>query len=256
MFAFNRKTRKLYYEDPHLDRCQAKVTRIGAAHFEFDTTVAYPEGGGQDSDHGTIGLADGRLIRFIHAKRLYGNRTPIDGFPDIQLDGIIEHIIHPDDMQLLAEVREGQEVEIKIDRLRRAQLSLSHTASHLVYLGVQAVRPDAVDCTLGCHIRTDAARFDFGIKDRISEEQLQEIERLANAFIARGSEVMIYSHASYSDARYWECESNVIPCGGTHIQSTAPISQIKVRRKSMGTGKERVSCTFDQATYAVNSFHA
>jgi Ser-tRNA(Ala) deacylase AlaX len=109
---------------------------------------------------------------------MYGNRALIPDFPDIQVDGIIEHVVHGDDMPLVALLTEGQQVAVCIDRLRRARLSLSHTASHLLYLGVMEVRPDAVAAILGCHIRPDAARFDFGIADRFKSDEVTEIERL------------------------------------------------------------------------------
>ena len=52
-------TRKLYYEDCHLDRFTARVT--GCAETEkgwrvtLDATAFYPEGGGQACDIGTLG---------------------------------------------------------------------------------------------------------------------------------------------------------------------------------------------------------
>jgi alanyl-tRNA synthetase len=184
---------------------------------------------------------------------MYGNRALIPDFPDIQMDGIIEHVIHDDDMALAALLTEGQQVVVLIDQLRRARLSLSHTASHLLYLGVMEVRPDAVAATLGCHIRPDAARFDFGIADRFKSEEVTEIERLANALVSRGSAVRVSAHQQYSDARYWECEGNVIPCGGTHIQSTAAIGPMQISRKSLGKCKERLAVNFHEAIFDLRS---
>jgi alanyl-tRNA synthetase len=253
MFALNRKTHKRYYDDPLLGECVAQVVKVDGNYIELDATVAYPEGGGQDSDQGVIVLPDGRQVRFVHARRMYGNRALIPDFPDIQVDGIIEHVIHDDDMALAALLTEGQHVVVLIDRLRRARLSLSHTASHLLYLGVMEVRPDAVAATLGCHIRPDAARFDFGIADRFKSEEVTEIERLANALVSRGSAVRVYAHQQYSDARYWECEGNVIPCGGTHIQSTAAIGPMQISRKSLGKCKERLAVNFHEAIFDLRS---
>ena len=255
MFALNRKTQKRYYDDPSLGECVAHVVKVDGNHVELDATVAYPEGGGQDADQGVIVLPDGRQIRFVHARRMYGNRALIPDFPDIQVDGIFEHVVHEDDMALLALLKEGQQVVVCIDRLRRARLSLSHTASHLLYLGVMEVRPDAIAATLGCHIRPDAARFDFGIADRFTAEEVAEIERLANALVSRGSAVRVYAHEQFSDARYWECEGKVIPCGGTHIQSTAAIGPMQVSRKSLGKCKERLAVNFHEATFEATVAH-
>ena len=52
-------TRKLYYEDCHLDRFRARVTdcRETEKGYEvtLDATAFYPEGGGQACDIGTLG---------------------------------------------------------------------------------------------------------------------------------------------------------------------------------------------------------
>ncbi|MET3231761.1 UNVERIFIED_ORG: alanyl-tRNA synthetase [Burkholderia sp. 1263] len=255
MFSLNRKTSKLYYDDRNLDRCGATIVKLGANYIELDATVAYPEGGGQDADHGVILLKDGVEIRFIHAKKMYCDQVAIPDFPEIQVGGVIEHIVHPDDTAYLSNIRVGDPVEVRIDRLRRSQLSLSHTACHLLLLGVGQVRPDAVDWILGCHIRTDAARLDFAVDERISVEEVKEIQSVANSLVLRASDVNVYPHKIHADARYWVCEGNVIPCGGTHIGNTRPVGRMEVRRKSMGAGKERLSCSFNDALFETYVFH-
>jgi alanyl-tRNA synthetase len=257
MFSLDRKTRKLFYEDPLSFQHAAKVVKLGRDFVELDQTVAYPEGGGQDPDHGAFVLPDGRIIRFVHVRKMYGNRAPLPGFPDISVDGVIEHVICAEDLPHLQTLQPGMDVVVRIDRLRRAQLSLSHTASHLLYLGIGAVRPDAIAETIGCHIAIDSARFDFWIADRFTPEEIEEIARLANAYIGRNSSVETYAHEAHVDARYWRCEGQVIPCGGTHIASTGPVQHIEVRRKSVGKGKERVSCSFplSRADLLVDLYH-
>jgi len=256
MLSFPRHTDRLYYSDNFLYKARSVVSKIGSDYVELKATVAYPEGGGQESDIGTLALPDGKIIRFIHVRKMYGQRANIPGFPDIQLGGVIEHVIHPEDIQYLATLRVNDAVQISIDTMRRAQLSLSHTASHLLYLGVGKIRPDAIAWTLGCHIRPDGARFDFGVGNRFTPDEVQAVEQIANNFVARGSAVTTRAHPDHIDARYWQCEDNLMPCGGTHIGNTALIGWISVRRKSMGAGKERLSCQFDNARFDTASFHA
>jgi alanyl-tRNA synthetase len=248
MFSLGRNTRKLYYEDPFLSECPAKIVKINGNNVELDATVAYPEGGGQEADHGVIVFDDGREIRFVDARKMYGNPLRMPNFPDIQVDGIIEHVVHEADAAMLREASVGSDVTVRIDRLRRAQLSLSHTASHLLFLGISDIRPDAIPGIIGCHIKVNAARLDFVVENRFTLDEVTEIERLANGYIDRGSEVTVYPHPEHLDARYWECEGRVIPCGGTHIASTLPIGRIEVHRKSLGRNKERVSCEFVGST--------
>jgi len=157
MISLNRKTRKLYYEAPLLSVCSAVVVKVGSNHIELDRTIAYPEGGGQEADQGVLVLPGERRLGFVDVRKLYGTRPPLSDVPDILVDGIIQHEIADPDVLHLADVHEGEPVEVHIDCARRAALSLSHTASHLLYLAVGQVRPDAVEWTLGCHIRLGSA---------------------------------------------------------------------------------------------------
>lgn len=244
----NRQTRKLYYEDCYLVGCTAKIIRVGGDYLELDQTVAYPEGGGQEADHGVIYLDGGLALRFVDAKKMYGMPARLPDFPDVQVGGVIWHLIAPEDQPLMSHVREGQEVYVRIDAMRRAWLALSHTASHLLYLGVGAHRPDAVGATLGCHIKTDGARFDFSVESRFLPEELTAITHTANELVQRGLPVEVLSDQAHPDARYWRCDGRTIPCGGMHLPNTATVGALRVRRKSLGTGKERLSCDFTRAT--------
>jgi Ser-tRNA(Ala) deacylase AlaX len=255
IMKLDRRTRKLYYADFYLSQVEAMIVKTGLDYVELEATVAYPEGGGQEADQGVISLRDGRNIRFIGAKKLYGHFTGLPDFPDVQVEGVIWHLIHPDDQAILAELDIGDEVTVSIDIERRARLSLSHTASHFLYLGVGMHRPDAIPSTRGCHIKSDGARFDFGVRERFTNEQISRIEASANAFIARDAKITIGAHSTMPDARIWHCEQHDIPCGGTHLDSSAAIGMMQVRRKGLGTGKERLSCDFPAAVFDTGRYH-
>lgn len=244
MNLIGRTTRKRYYEDPYLAHCSAQVLRSNEDYVELDSTVAYPEGGGQESDRGMIHLPDGRCIRFVEAKRMYGYAPRLEGFPDIQVDGVIWHMVHPDDRSVAAGVEEGVSVDIEIDVERRARLTLSHTASHLVYVGIGFIRPDAIPGILGCHIKPEGARFDFKVAERFTPEEVEAIAIFANDLVCRNALVRVESHDVHADARIWHCEAHQMPCGGTHLTSTGSIGPLKIRRKCLGAGKERLSCEF------------
>jgi Ser-tRNA(Ala) deacylase AlaX len=252
---FERRTQKLYYEDFFLSETTAKVIKVGTDYIELDATVAYPEGGGQEADQGTISLADGRVLRFIWAKKVYAHMSGLPEFPDVQVDGVIWHMIHPDDQSLLNEVCTAVDVTVAIDIERRARLSLSHTASHLVYLGVSKFRPDAVKNTLGCHIKTDGARFDFGVAERFTSDELAKIEEEANGFVIRDALISVSAHPAAPDARLWHTEGQTIPCGGTHLDHAALVGSLQIKRKGLGAGKERISCVFPHADFAFARYH-
>ncbi|AWK88200.1 alanyl-tRNA editing protein [Azospirillum thermophilum] len=253
MTMLSRATRKLYYEDAYRKRCTAAVVKTGADHVELDATVAYPEGGGQEADCGVIRTAGGEVLRFIGARKLYGSPVNLPDVPDIEAGGVIQHIVHPDDVAALSRLAAGEAAEIEIDADRRSRLSLSHTASHLLYIAIGMVRAD-LD-VIGCHIKPDGARFDFRVRDRFTETEIRTIETLANGFVERASDIRTYSHDTVPDARYWECEGHVIPCGGTHLDNTRAVGPLQVKRKNLGAGKERISCSFAEARYDLGRYH-
>ena len=252
---FERRTEKRYYEDFFLCETLARIVKIGPDFIETDATVAYPEGGGQEADLGTIEFPDGQLLRFIWAKKMYAHSSSLPEFPDVKLDGVIWHMIHPDDIHRLATAPTGAMVTIRIDRERRARLSLSHTASHLLYLAVDQYRPDAVGSTIGCHIKPEGARFDFAVASRISSDELMLMEQAANTLARRDLAIHVSAHVQAPDARLWHCDGKTIPCGGTHLDHTGPVGMLRLQRQGLGTGKERIACTFEQASLELHRYH-
>lgn len=252
---FNRRTDKLYYADPWLSRCASHVIKTDGDWVELDATVAYPEGGGQDSDRGLLTLGDGTTLRFVHAKKMYSHAVHLPGFPDIRVDGIVLHQIHADDRHRLPLLTPGTAVSVSIDIARRAALSLSHTASHLLYLAIGIYRPDAASNTLGCHIKTDSARFDVRTESRFTAEELVQIESTANRLVRDDLPIAVTAHPDIPDARSWHCAEQTIPCGGTHIERTGFVGPLAVRRRSLGKDKERIYCEFPAATYATGRYH-
>lgn len=164
-------------------------------------------------------------------------------------------MIHPDDQPMLAALETGSEVSVRIDIERRMRLSLSHTASHLLYVGIGLHRPDAIPSTLGCHIKPDGARFDFGITDRFTSEQIEQIQASANQLVAQCAAITISADPKIPDARKWHCDGHAIPCGGTHLDNAAAVGPMHVRRKRLGAGKERLSCEFSHAVFDRSRYH-
>ena len=243
---FQRRTRKLFYEDATAFSCTTEVVKCSEGWLEFKDTVFYPEGGGQDADTGWVQKGALR-IRLTGAKKMYSHGPGLVGFPDIQVDGIVLHQVHADDLGLLAHLQTGDPVSLGIDIARRYALSLSHSASHLLYIATGEVRPDVIPATLGCHIQPGRARFDFQTPSRFSPQELAQIQARASDLSMRGLDIFIRVHPLVPDARTWCCGVHTIPCGGTHIANTTPIGPLLVRRKSLGAGKERLVCEFPQA---------
>ena len=235
-------TRKLYYEDPLLGSCSATVEAVGHEGIKLDQTVAFPEGGGQKGDGGTLVVArTGQRITFTDTQKGPGRLLLIKDFPSIQIENPIYHVIYETE---LAKFRVGDEVQVFLDINRRAKLTISHTASHLLFIGVGEVKAEALDNVKGCSITEDYARFDFGVSMRFTPEELLQIQEIANTYVNRNLPVRLYSHADEPEAWYWECNGKVIPCGGTHLKETGNVGPLQVKRKNLGKGLERISVTF------------
>lgn len=243
---FHRKTKKIFYDDQARFSCETEFIKSVDNWLEFKDTVAYPEGGGQDSDVGTI-TKDGVRIRFVAAKKIYCHSPRLLDFPDIQVDGIILHQVHPDDIEKIDLLQQGDVTTIEIDAKTRFENSLSHTASHLLYAAISEIRPDVISRTIGCHIKPGRARFDFFTNLRFTPDDIGKIQDLSSSLSCKNLDIFILRHNEVPDARIWCCADYKIPCGGTHISSTQPVGSLIVRRKSLGTSKERISCEFPYA---------
>lgn len=249
-----RRTDKLYYTNQYLRSASAVVIRIYPNAIELDRTVAYPEGGGQEADTGVIQTAMG-ILRFVGAKKIYGAPIELEGFKGGTVGGIILHLIHPDDYLALKRVNEGAPVKVAIDIERRQRLSIAHSASHFIYAAAIKHREELEQCTLGCHIKETSARFDFLVDQPFQAEDIRAVEKTANNLIALNLKIEHLPVSDLQDALIWKYQGIEIPCGGTHLDSPADIGFISVRRKRLGKGKERLSCSFEGCKVDLGNYH-
>lgn len=233
-------TDKLYYRQPNLFAFETHITALHEDQIELATSLAYPEGGGQESDQGYLVTATGVNLRFIHAGKFFTTKPHLVDFPDIQIGGVIRHKIHPADCDKLNLLKLGDRVTIHIDPQRRYELSLSHTASHLLYVAILKLRPHLEEQLLGCHIKIGSSRFDFFTEENFSAEELTVIAATASELSAQALPITIESHQIYPDARVWRMGEAQIPCGGTHLNNSLPVGPMQVKRKSLGANKERI----------------
>lgn len=249
-----KNTHKLYYQEQYLKSCRARVIEIADGYLALDQTIAYPEGGGQESDTGWIETPSGTL-RFISAKLLRGSPILLDGFKGGKFGGIIAHYVHLEDQNALSGLAPGHDVTVHIDVGRRQKLTLSHSASHFLYVAALQSRPELSDQTIGCHIKEDGARFDFQVEEAFTPDEVQRIERIANEMLARNQPIRIEVHPENLDARTWLYEEFRIPCGGTHLSRPDVIGVLTVSRKKLGKSKERLICAFANAQISTAKYH-
>ena len=237
-------TEKVYYDDPFLIKTEAKVIEISSKGIVLDKTVAFPEGGGQEGDRGVLIIKDTlEEIPFIDTQKGVGRVIFLDDFPTIPVDTPIYHKIEE---QLLEKFKIGMEVIVKIDIERRVKLSASHTATHLMLMGIEKFYGEYESKVYGCHIKTSGGRLDFRTKEKFDTSTIKEIETYINdTLIKEALDVKTYRHPKEKEALYWECDNIIYPCGGMHLLNTSDINRVVLKKKGLGKNGQRVSFTME-----------
>ncbi|MDI3544026.1 MAG: hypothetical protein PWQ28_307 [Candidatus Woesearchaeota archaeon] len=215
MAEFNVSTEKLFIEDPYLKETDVKVVKIEENKVWLDKTIFYALSGGQASDSGSIN--DIALI-------------------DVQKDG--ESIVHI--LSDAPDFKEGDVVHLKLDWDKRYSLMKLHSATHIVYFLFK--EKTGITELIGSNISVDKARLDYSYPQSI-KPLLEDIEREANALIEKGIEIKSYPDEENPKKRWWQLDSIEewkMPCGGTHVKNTKEIGKIMLKRKNIGSGKERI----------------
>ena len=236
-------TQKIYYQDPFLTKCKAKIVEIRDNAIILDKTIAFPEGGGQEGDIGVFVLEDGSKIEFIDTQKSLGRSIYLDNFPIIQVDTDVLHYLK--NREDIDKLKVGMEIEVKIDVQRRAILSAYHTATHLMLMAIEQWYCGYESNVYGCHIQTDKSRLDFRTQEKFNQEFIKEAESYCNELIAKALPIKTYQHPKENEAWYWECDEVVYPCGGTHLTNTSQLKGIRLKRKNLGKNGQRVSVEID-----------
>jgi len=209
------ETRKLYYEDSHMQSFSARVIRCEKNEKGWDVildaTAFYPEGGGQACDLGTLG----------GAKVL-----------DVRERG--EAVVHLCDAPLAVD----SAVEGQIDYARRFVLMQQHSGEHIVS-GIINRRYGYHN--VGFHMGSDIITIDFdGV---IPQEDLPAIEWEANRAVWADLPLRCWypskeelPHVGYRTKRAlpWPVRIVEVPgfdkcaCCGTHVKRTGEIGIIKL----------------------------
>ncbi|APZ41824.1 alanyl-tRNA editing protein [Acidihalobacter ferrooxydans] len=233
---------RLFETDSYLQSCD---TRIGAVHpgaVELESTVFYPEGGGQPGDSGTLTLADGRVLRVMDTRK---GEAP----------GAILHRIE----DLPTDLMPGQLATARIDWERRHRHMRMHTCLHLLCTLVDAG-------VTGGSISADKARLDFDLpeatlnKEDLSARLNELINRdrpvgmrwITDAELDAAPELVrtmsVRPPRGSGQVRLIEVEGiDLQPCGGTHVARIGEIGAVVVSKiEKKGRQNRRVIVRFAQ----------
>jgi alanyl-tRNA synthetase len=151
----------------------------------------------------------------------------------------------------------GDSVAAAVDRRRRADTALNHSATHLLHAALRKVLGDHV-MQKGSLVEAERLRFDFSHFEPVSREQLIEIERLVNEQIrenhqvetrimalddAKASGALALFGEKYDDQvrvlRMGEFSTEL--CGGTHVKALGDIGLFKITMETgIASGVRRV----------------
>ena len=237
----HQETERLYVADVMAWEFDAKVLACiqrGDGHVAvLDRTCFYPEGGGQEADHGTLSTLDGAHEVHVH---------------DVSTHG--DHVLHHIDGPLPVGPVRGA-----IDGTRRHQLMDHHTAVHVVGGAARRLLGPHV-FQAGANKSVHGARLDITHYQRLTRSDLDAIEDLANQTLRevmttrkleldRRDADRTYGFDLYqggppkgSSVRILEIgDHDIQACGGTHHDELTRIGSIRVVRSSaVQDGVERL----------------
>ena len=200
----------------------------------LDQTPFYAESGGQIGD---MGIINGRGIELTVLDVKKENKSFI-------------HICK-------GVMTEQGEVNCKVDASRRQSTMNNHTATHLMYKALKYILGDHVN-QAGSLVHPDYLRFDITHFEKITADQIKEIESIVNQQILLNtkSDVTIKSFddakAAGAEALFGEKygdEVRVVKvgdyslelCGGTHVKQTGDIGSFKITEEaSLSSGVRRI----------------
>lgn len=238
-------TKKIYYSNPFLSECDAEIVEIrNGNELCLSQTVAYPEGGGQISDIGSLCVGE-REIPFKNVQKGCGRIFSVQDFPTINVDTPVYHFV---DTQYADMFSVGQKVKVKINLEHRMWTTLHHSAIHLALMIASELRGDLYHRIKGCNITTKHARIDFSLSERFSEIELIDMNNRLRNIILECVPIIVFPYKGEDEAWFWQCKNYVCPCGGTHVTNTSQIGHATIKRKSIGKGSERIIVIVDNPT--------
>ena len=212
---------KRFRSDPYLERLTTAVSSVDGDWLTLDPTILFAFAGGQQADRGTIGGHEGQASEAL-----------ADGTIRYQLPA--GHGLTP-----------GVPVEQVIDWPLRLRVMRVHTATHMAYAAISEQMGEAREL-IGSNVHAGKGRIDWALEGSVSPWVPAASERIA-VLVQRDLAVRRFAGDDDPDRWLWQLEGDDLdpdlwrmPCGGTHVARTGEVGRVKLKRKNIGKGKERV----------------
>ncbi|MBO7581226.1 MAG: alanine--tRNA ligase [Bacteroidaceae bacterium] len=208
----------------------------------LDTTPFYGEMGGEVGDQGVL-VSENEEIQVLDTKKE---------------NGVAIHIVDKLPEQPEAEFMACVDVE------KRRAIEANHTCTHLLDEALREVLGTHVE-QKGSLVTADGLRFDFSHFEKVTPEQIREVEHLVNAKIREDISLKEYRDypiekakelgaialfgEKYGDkVRVVQFGTSVEFCGGCHAQSTGRLGMMRITSESsIAAGVRRIEAITGKA---------
>ena len=223
------------YETSILRYRQIKQKNQTLFQIVLDKTPFYAESGGQVGDTGVL-VNEFETIEVIDTKK--ENNLPIHITKKLP-----EHLEAP--------------FMACVDTDKRAACAANHSATHLLDAALREVLGDHVE-QKGSLVTPDSLRFDFSHFQKVTDEEIRQVEHIVNTKIRANIPLKEYRNIPIEEAkelgaialfgekygdrvRVIQFGSSIEFCGGTHVAATGNIGMMKiVSESSVAAGVRRI----------------
>ena len=223
------------YETSILRYRQVKQKNQTLYQIVLDKTPFYAESGGQVGDTGVL-VSEYETIEIVDTKK--ENNLPIHIAKTLPA--------HPEAPMMAC-----------VDVEKRATCAANHSATHLLDEALRQVLGDHVE-QKGSLVTPDSLRFDFSHFQKVTDEQLREVEHRVNAKIRANVPLTEHRNIPIEEAkelgaialfgekygdhvRVIQFGSSIEFCGGTHVPATGCIGMVKIiSESSVAAGVRRI----------------
>ena len=228
--------------------CETKILRYrqvsqkGKSFYQvvLSKTPFYADMGGEVGDTGKLKIKNEEL-RIIDTKR--ENGLPVHIMTELPEELKIKN----EELKIIAEV----------DAERRQAIACNHSATHIIHYALREVLGKHVE-QKGSLVTPESLRFDFSHFQKVTPEELRQVERVANALIRQDLHLEESRHTPIAEAkamgamalfgekygddvRVIKYGPSVELCGGCHVQSTGRIGSVRIiMETSVAAGVRRI----------------
>ena len=214
-----------------------KVKDKNVYQLVLDKTPFYAESGGQVGDTGILQVGD-EQIKVLDTQKE---------------NELIVHVVNQLPKDAMANVT------AKVDSHKRRFTENNHTATHLLHAALRTVLGDHVQ-QRGSLVNHRQLRFDFSHFEKMTDEQIAEVERIVNQKVMQNIErkeqrnvpiqvaqesgaMMLFGEKYGEFVRMitFDSDYSVELCGGCHVRATGSIGLFKVKSESaIAAGVRRI----------------